>query len=219
MLIQNLLKVNQNQIRCGHRFTSWLLKMNKISTINPFICLCFSNFTTKYNLSGKDYLMRANKESSYLYRRHFQILIKRPNLSSVINVSYALHGFHTSNFNLDKMIDRSRVPLLNEDDLEESFVRGSGPGGQSVNKTSSACMLKHIPTGIVVKCHEDRSLLRNRKKARQLMIKKLDVHFNGEMSVEAQLKKIQDAKNIKLQQKSVKREMMKKSWKEREGIE
>lgn len=48
------------------------------------------------------------------------------------------------------MID---LPVLNEDDLEEQFVRGSGPGGQATNKTSNCVVLKHIPTGIVVKVH------------------------------------------------------------------
>ena len=42
-------------------------------------------------------------------------------------------------------------PDLDEDELEEMFVRGSGPGGQAVNKTSNCVVLKHTPTGIVVK--------------------------------------------------------------------
>lgn len=45
------------------------------------------------------------------------------------------------------LIDRSRVPKLIEEDLEEAFVRGSGPGGQSVNKTANCVVLKHKPTG------------------------------------------------------------------------
>ena len=40
---------------------------------------------------------------------------------------------------------------LNEDELEENFIKGSGPGGQSVNKTSNCVQLKHLPTGFVVK--------------------------------------------------------------------
>ena len=40
---------------------------------------------------------------------------------------------------------------LNEEDLEEKFIRGSGPGGQKINKTSSCVELKHIKTGIIVK--------------------------------------------------------------------
>lgn len=43
------------------------------------------------------------------------------------------------------------LPVLNEDDLEEQFVRGSGPGGQATNKTSNCVVLRHVPSGIVVK--------------------------------------------------------------------
>lgn len=43
------------------------------------------------------------------------------------------------------------LPVLDEEELEEQFVRGSGPGGQATNKTSNCVVLKHIPTGIVVK--------------------------------------------------------------------
>nr|XP_045612557.1 mitochondrial translation release factor in rescue-like [Procambarus clarkii] len=77
----------------------------------------------------------------------------------------------------------------------------------------------HKVVGFVVKCHEDRSLQRNRVKARQLMITKLDNHFNGEMSVDSQLRRIQELKNSKVHKKSLKREMMKKAWREREGID
>lgn len=42
-------------------------------------------------------------------------------------------------------------PPLNEAELEEQFVQGEGPGGQSVNKTNNCVVLKHIPTGCVVK--------------------------------------------------------------------
>ena len=44
-------------------------------------------------------------------------------------------------------VDRSRFPRLQERELEERFVRGSGPGGQSVNKTANCVALKHLPTG------------------------------------------------------------------------
>ena len=44
-----------------------------------------------------------------------------------------------------------QFPEIHDHELEETFVRGSGPGGQSVNKTANCCVLKHKPTGIVVK--------------------------------------------------------------------
>lgn len=126
---------------------------------------------------------------------------------------------HTNAGALNHKVDRSRLPALKEEELEENFVKGSGPGGQKVNKTACVCMLKHIPTGIIVKCQDERSLHKNREKARQIMISKLDEHYNGDMSVSAQLKRIQETKNSKAQQKSQKRKAMKKAWQEREGLD
>jgi len=61
-----------------------------------------------------------------------------------------------------------------ERDLEERFVRSSGPGGQKVNKTSTCVYLKHIPTGIEVKCRESRSQVLNRYRARQILAEKIE---------------------------------------------
>ncbi len=44
---------------------------------------------------------------------------------------------------------------IREDDLEEEFVRGSGPGGQKINKTSSTVVLRHVPTGLEVRCEKE----------------------------------------------------------------
>ena len=82
------------------------------------------------------------------------------------------------------------IPELKESDLEESFVRGrfpletvvppthhkdpgSGPGGQSINKTNNNVQLLHKPTGIQVKCQETRSLQQNRKIARKILLGKV----------------------------------------------
>ncbi|CAJ1068200.1 probable peptide chain release factor C12orf65 homolog%2C mitochondrial [Xyrichtys novacula] len=78
--------------------------------------------------------------------------------------------------------DLIELPALNEDELEEQFVRGSGPGGQATNKTSNCVVLKHIPTGTIVKCHQTRSVDINRKRARDIMREKLDVLQKGELS-------------------------------------
>lgn len=72
--------------------------------------------------------------------------------------------------------------LIPEKDLYEDFVFGSGPGGQAVNKTRNAVFLKHIPTGIFVKCHETRSCDINRQLARKYLAEKVDVHLHGEES-------------------------------------
>ena len=60
------------------------------------------------------------------------------------------------------------------EDLEETFVRGRGNGGQKINKTSSTVRLRHVPTGIEVICQEQRSLSQNRYQARVLLCDKLD---------------------------------------------
>lgn len=78
--------------------------------------------------------------------------------------------------------DLPELPVLNEEELEEQFVRGHGPGGQATNKTSNCVVLKHVPTGIVVKCHQTRSVDTNRKRAREILRERLDVHLKGELS-------------------------------------
>merc|ERR1719433_505578 len=92
---------------------------------------------------------------------------------------------------LKSSLDRSQVPVvLKPEDLEEKVTLGSGPGGQAVNKTSNAVFLKHRPTGVWVKCHQTRSLEKNRNIARKLLLVKLDNFLNGEKSLENQQKAI-----------------------------
>ncbi|NXG33254.1 CL065 factor, partial [Dromaius novaehollandiae] len=76
----------------------------------------------------------------------------------------------------------SNLLALNEADLKEQFVRGDGPGGQATNKTSNCVVLKHIPTGIVIKCHQTRSVEQNRKIAREILQEKVDLFYKGEDS-------------------------------------
>jgi len=66
------------------------------------------------------------------------------------------------------------LPVIPDSDFTEAFLKGSGPGGQKINKTSSAVQLKHLPTGIVVKCQETRSRSQNRKIARRLLQERLE---------------------------------------------
>lgn len=66
------------------------------------------------------------------------------------------------------------------EDLEESFTRGRGNGGQKINKTSSAVRLRHVPTGIEIRCQEERSLAWNRYLARVLLCERLEARAVAE---------------------------------------
>jgi len=68
---------------------------------------------------------------------------------------------------------RMRSLGIREEDIEEKFIRSSGPGGQKVNKTSTRVYLSHKPTGIEVKCQKERSQALNRFLARQILIEKV----------------------------------------------
>jgi protein subunit release factor B len=63
---------------------------------------------------------------------------------------------------------------VRECDLEESFIRSSGPGGQKVNKTSTCVFIRHLPTGLSVKCQRERSQSINRFLARRLLLDKIE---------------------------------------------
>lgn len=61
-----------------------------------------------------------------------------------------------------------------EKDIQETFVRSSGPGGQNINKVSTCVVLYHRPTGIQVKCQTQRSQALNRHQARCLLLEKIE---------------------------------------------
>ncbi|CAG9760033.1 unnamed protein product [Ceutorhynchus assimilis] len=135
-----------------------------------------------------------------------------------IRISFLANNFRWYS-SIKKRIDYTQVPTLNEADLEEQQIKGSGPGGQKINKTSSCIFLRHIPTGMVVKCQETRSVHQNKKIARQLLITKLDNYFNKENSVEAQTKRLENRKSAANEQKKEKMRQLKGQWKERENID
>jgi protein subunit release factor B len=78
---------------------------------------------------------------------------------------------------------RSRMDSLGirEQDLVEQFVRGSGSGGQKRNKTSSCVVLRHVPSGIEVRCQKERSQAMNRFFARRELCDRMEKHLRGEV--------------------------------------
>ena len=84
---------------------------------------------------------------------------------------------------------------VSEADLEESFVRSGGHGGQNVNKTSTCVMLVHRPTGVQVKCQETRQQGLNRFIARRLLLDKVEAIKNGFVAARrAEIEKIRRQK-------------------------
>ncbi|MBL7070499.1 MAG: peptide chain release factor-like protein [Candidatus Omnitrophica bacterium] len=82
----------------------------------------------------------------------------------------------------NSLISRDRQARLQEQmlsqgirgkDIVEKFIRSSGPGGQNVNRVSTCVYLKHIPTGIEVKCQRERTQAQNRYLARRILLEKI----------------------------------------------
>ncbi len=91
---------------------------------------------------------------------------------------------------------RSRMEALGiqEKDLEEKFVRSSGRGGQKVNKTSTCVYLRHLPTGIEVKCMRERSQSINRFLARRELVWKFEQKSGQIGSPDLKIEKIKKQK-------------------------
>lgn len=97
-----------------------------------------------------------------------------------------MRKFSVSPLKAEELIEKMGALNIREEDIKESFVRSGGRGGQNVNKTSTCVYLKHIPTGIEVKCQKERSQALNRYHARVLLTKKIEHLIKGEKSEEIQ---------------------------------
>ena len=95
---------------------------------------------------------------------------------------------------------------VSEDELRETFVRSSGPGGQKVNKTSSCVQLVHVPTGLSVKCQQERSQILNRFLARRLLLDRIERLQRGLVEAE------------KMRNEKIRRQKRKRSKRAKEKI-
>ncbi|MGM0440170.1 MAG: peptide chain release factor family protein [Chlamydiota bacterium] len=86
----------------------------------------------------------------------------------------------------EKLFARMDSLEIKEEDLKEKFIMGAGKGGQKVNKTSSCVYLKHLPSGIEVKCQEARSREKNRYYARQRLCEQLEERLYKKQSQKQQ---------------------------------
>jgi protein subunit release factor B len=95
-------------------------------------------------------------------------------------------AFPVSPEKADELAARMAKLGVREADINETFVRGSGPGGQHVNKTATCVMLVHQPSGISVRCQASRSQGLNRFYARRLLLDKIERQQLGAASAAQQ---------------------------------
>lgn len=86
----------------------------------------------------------------------------------------------------EELRERMEKLGIREEDLVEKFIRGSGHGGQKINKTASCVYLKHEPSGIEIKCQQDRSRVMNRYLARRELCEQLEEIAQGKKSARQQ---------------------------------
>jgi protein subunit release factor B len=79
----------------------------------------------------------------------------------------------------EKLYERMAAMGIREEELTENFIRGSGSGGQKINKTSSCVQLRHAPSGIEIKCQASRLQSSNRFFARRDLCEKLEEQTLG----------------------------------------
>ncbi len=86
----------------------------------------------------------------------------------------------------EKLHERMEKMKILESDLDEHFIRGSGSGGQKINKTSSCVQLNHAPSGIEIRCQKTRSQADNRYWARKDLCERIEDQVLGDKSKKQQ---------------------------------
>lgn len=95
---------------------------------------------------------------------------------------------------------------IRESDIEEKFIRCSGHGGQKVNKTNTGVYLRHVPTGIEVKCTQERSQGLNRFFARRLLIERIKESLNIPTEKSKQIERLRKRKQRSRKRVKIERE-------------
>jgi len=93
-----------------------------------------------------------------------------------------MNAAYVSKARQERLAKRMKKLGIEESDLQEKFILGSGKGGQKVNKTSSCVYLRHGPTGVEVKCRRERSRALNRYYARKELCDRVEEMVLGRES-------------------------------------